>query len=76
MFSNMPSSCISARFEGKFFPFSEKVMGWRDIDKSVVSLIMEVIFLYEDLKRTVEAIPAEILRAYSTLTATAKGMEI
>ena len=31
---------------------------------------------YEDLKRTVEAIPDEILRAYSTLNATVKGVEI
>ena len=31
---------------------------------------------YEDLKRTVEAIPDEILRAYSTLNAAVKGVEI
>ena len=31
---------------------------------------------YEDLKRTVEAIPAEILAAYSALNATEKTVEI
>ena len=31
---------------------------------------------YEDLKRTFEAIPAEILAAYSTLNAAVKGVEI
>ena len=31
---------------------------------------------YEDLKRTVEAIPDEILKAYSTLNATTKGAEL
>lgn len=49
----------------------------KDIDSSKESIqkrleINQKLTEYEDLKRTVEAIPAEILAAYSTLNATAK----
>ena len=53
----------------------------KDIDGSKESIqkrleINQKLSEYEDLKRTVEAIPDEILKAYSTLNATEKMVEI
>ena len=53
----------------------------KDLDGSKESIqkrleINQKLSDYEDLKRTVEAIPDEILKAYSTLNATEKTVEI
>ena len=55
--------------------FEKKLDGSRESIKKRLE-INQKLSDYEDLKRTVDAIPAEILRAYSTLNMTSKRVEI
>ena len=69
-------------FEGEIKALqAENVKLGKKLDSSKESIqkqleINQKLSDYEDLKRTVDAIPAEILRAYSTLNMTSKRVEI